>query len=318
MAGAPVAFLQWPCQFSARAGASVPLGRRGAETRQFLAGPGGVLPGPALYMDGRACVLMATGAPEPPVQTFGLSSTDVDARAGAARFGGSRSRKNFATFLFWHTACYLAPEAMEYGPMAPKNRHLILTAAFLTAGSVVPASAQQFQDLAAMERRIVIALGADIGEPGGPTAPIDRRLRLAPCPQPVTVEPAVLGAATVRCVPLNWRIRVPLVRNPNAAAASAPARVPAPARNRATAPVETAVVETPMPTSRPQRAEPVVRRGQPVSMIVMASGFTVTRPGVADQDGAVGDTIRIRTDRNTTPIVGQVQPDGRILLPGFN
>ena len=77
--------------------------------------------------------------------------------------------------------------------------------------------------------------------------------------------------------------------------------------------------EIPMPTpSRATRPLPIVRRGEPVSLVVMAAGFTVTRAAVADQDGAVGDTIRIRTERGQQPIVGQVMADGRILLPGFN
>lgn len=183
---------------------------------------------------------------------------------------------------------------------ASNFRHLLTIAAF---GAAAPAAAQPFQDINAVERRVVAALGADIGQPGGPVAPVDRRLRLAACPAPLVVEPVALGAATVRCLAVGWRIRVPVQR---AAVAAAPAEAveapPVPVR----APVRTA------------RADMIVRRGDPVSLVVVTGGFTVSRQAVADQDGAAGDRIRVRTEPRAAPIVGQVLPDGRVAMTGFN
>lgn len=177
--------------------------------------------------------------------------------------------------------------------MAPKIRHLILAAAVIAS----PAAAQRFQDIDDLEQRVIAALGAHIGEPGGPARPVDRRLRLASCPAPLGVEEPALGAVTVRCAPLGWRIRVPLARGDQAAAAS-PTRTEAPTR-------------TP-------RREAVVRRGDPVALVVTTGRFTVSRQAVAEQDGAPGDRIRVRTEPRAAPIVGQVLADGRVALSGFN
>lgn len=180
--------------------------------------------------------------------------------------------------------------------MAPIFRHLTIAGVLFAAA---PAAAQGFHDIDDLEQRVIAALGAHIGEPGGPARPIDRRLRLAACPAPVTVEGPQLGAMTVRCAPLNWRIRVPLARDPATAGAApesgAPARV-----------------------TRMARAAPVVRRGDPVALVVMSGGFTVSREAVAEEDGAAGERIRVRIEPRRPPIVGQVLPDGRVALTGFN
>ena len=170
--------------------------------------------------------------------------------------------------------------------MTPIFRHLVL----LSAAFAAPALAQSFEDLEAMEVRITAALGAGIGEPGGPSRPIDRRLRLAACPQPVTVDAPALGAVAVRCEALGWRIRVPIT-----GAGTATGGVAAPVR-----------------------AEPIIRRGDQVEVIATTSSFTVSTSGVAEQDGAPGDRIRVRTERRTGPVIGRVTEDGRVALPGFN
>ena len=169
--------------------------------------------------------------------------------------------------------------------MTPIFRRLLLLGAALAA----PAAAQTFEDLGALEARVTGALGAALGEPGGPARPIDRRLRLAACPQPVTVDAPVLGAVAVRCEALGWRIRVPIGGVGGSAAAAAPVRV-----------------------------EPIIRRGDQVEIVAMTSSFTVSTNGVAEQDGAPGDRIRVRTERRSSPVIGQVTADGRVALPGFN
>lgn len=181
--------------------------------------------------------------------------------------------------------------------MTPIFRHLILIGAAIAAA---PAAAQSFEDLEALEQRVAAALGAGIGEPGGPARPIDRRLRLAACPAGVSVEPPTLGAATVRCEALGWRIRVPVLRSDAAAAA---------------APSDWGVSQ---PSASTARVAPVIRRGDPVSLVVMSGSFTVSRRGVAEQDGAPGDRIRVRTEPRTPPMVGHVLADGRVALTGFN
>jgi flagellar basal body P-ring formation protein FlgA len=161
-----------------------------------------------------------------------------------------------------------------------------LMPAALLIGSA--AHAQGFEDIGMLELRLTAALGAGIGEAGGPARPIDRRLKLAPCPSPASFEPDVLGAATIRCVPLGWRIRVPLVR-----AASAAQETPA------------------------AKAEPIVRKGDLVELTAAAGSFTVSTVAMAEQDGAPGDRIRVRSEGRKGAIIGVVTEEGRVSLPGF-
>lgn len=178
--------------------------------------------------------------------------------------------------------------------MVPNFRRVALPLSMLAMP--LPALAQGFENLEMIDNRVAAALGANIGEPGGATTPIDRRLRLQACPLPVEIGEPVAGAVAVRCVPLGWRIRVSIVPNAEArqtAAAAAP--------------------------SRPQaRQEPVIRRGDQIELVAIAAGFTVSTLATADQDGAPGDRIRVRTERRSAPVIGQVLEDGRVALPGFN
>ena len=177
----------------------------------------------------------------------------------------------------------------------PSNiRHLLPVLAAALAAS--PASAQSFQSIAAIEKQVVATLGAPIGQPGGPARPIDKRLKLSACPAPIIVEPIALGAVTVRCQAIGWRLRVPVLQGGG----------------------EAEVASGPAPVTRTARAEPIVRRGDPVSLVVSTGSFTVSRQAVAEQDGAPGDRIRVRTEPRKPPVVGQVLPDGRVAMNGFN
>ena len=166
---------------------------------------------------------------------------------------------------------------------------------FILLVQPLPAQAQGFENLEMLDNRVAAALGANVSEPGGATTPIDRRLRLQACPQPVEIGEPIAGALAVRCAPLGWRIRVSIVGAPQSqqTATASPARA----------------------QSRP---EPVVRRGDQIELVAIAQGFTVSTLATADQDGAPGDRIRVRTERRGAPVIGQVLEDGRVALPGFN
>lgn len=159
--------------------------------------------------------------------------------------------------------------------------------ALLSALCAAPAVAQGFEDLEALEARLVAALGAGIGEAGGPANPIDRRLKLAACPSPAMFDAPRLGAATINCEPLGWRIRVPLARSASVSIAAA-------------------------------EAEPIIRRGDQVEVVALGGAFSVSTLAVADEDGAPGERIRLRTDRRERSIFGQVTEDGRVAVTGFN
>jgi flagella basal body P-ring formation protein FlgA len=161
-----------------------------------------------------------------------------------------------------------------------------------------PASAQQgFESLDKLDSLVTITVGANIGEQGGPVAPIDRRLRLKPCATTPKVEGPVFGAAIVSCPDAGWRIRVPLNLAP--AANSAPTMT---AAARAAA-------------QQPAAAEKVIKKGDPVELIAGSDVFSVSRLMVADQDGAVGDLISVRQDSKSAPVSARVERAGRVRAP---
>lgn len=158
-------------------------------------------------------------------------------------------------------------------------RHLLLTVACATPAAV---QAQAFQNVDQLETALVGALGAGVGEPGGPAASIDRRLKLAQCPQAPVFDAPVMGAVAVRCVPLGWRIRVPLARSLAAAAF---------------------------------HEEPVIRKGDPVELIAGGRYFEVSTQAVAEQDGARGARIRVRSTPKAAPVFAEVVRAGVVRIP---
>lgn len=178
--------------------------------------------------------------------------------------------------------------------MMPK---ILLLALSISASQ--PAWAQQkFENLDRIDSLVAMTVGANLGEPGGPMAPVDRRLHLAACPTTPSVDGPVFGAAIVKCDALGWRIRVPLVAG-SAAAASGPVARYAPA-------------------ARAVPKEAIVKKGDPVQLMAGNAAFSVSRMMVADEDGAVGETIRVREDKKSTPVLAQVVEMGIVRIPGFN
>ena len=63
---------------------------------------------------------------------------------------------------------------------------LLVPAALLIAP---PALAQQrFENLDRIDSLVAMSVGANLGEPGGPMAPVDRRLKLTACPTMPTTK----------------------------------------------------------------------------------------------------------------------------------
>jgi flagella basal body P-ring formation protein FlgA len=151
------------------------------------------------------------------------------------------------------------------------------------------------ENLDALERRLVISLGADIGQPGGPRAPVDRRMKLAACPTEVAIDAPALGAVALRCAPLGWRIRVPLLAGGPAAPVAAMAVV--------------------APAAKP---EPVIQRGDRVELAADMGSYRVTSEVIAEESGAPGERIRVRADRKSPVIMAEVVGAGHARLPGFN
>jgi flagella basal body P-ring formation protein FlgA len=173
---------------------------------------------------------------------------------------------------------------------------LSLLAAGLAAPALAATDAAGFEDLDKLEARVVVALDAEIGTPGGPLTHIDRRVKLQPCPAAVTIEPPALGAVAVSCAALGWRIRVPLMHLATQAAYN-------------TIPV---AYQPPVP-----QGPPVIRRGDPVEVAAEQTGFSVTASGTAMEDGRTGGRIRVKTSPNAPIIIGEVVDSGRVRVTSF-
>ncbi|HEY0271482.1 MAG TPA: flagella basal body P-ring formation protein FlgA [Sphingomonas sp.] len=169
-------------------------------------------------------------------------------------------------------------------------------AAGLAAPGLAATDAAGFEDLDKLETRIVAALDAGIGTPGGPLTRIDRRVKLQPCPTAATIEPPALGAVAVGCAALGWRIRVPLMHLPTQAAYNA---------------IPTAY-QPPAPLG-----PPVIRRGDPVEVAASQDGFSVTASGIAQEDGRTGGRIRVKTSPTAPLIIGEVVDIGRVRVTSF-
>lgn len=160
-----------------------------------------------------------------------------------------------------------------------------------------------FEDLAKLEGRVVGALDADIGTPGGPVTHIDRRLKLQPCPQPVTIDPPALGAVALRCESLGWRIRVPLMKSPSQMAVAN----------------QTAVGNASPATYQPAQpmTPPLIKRGDPIELIAGDGSFSVSTAAIAQEDGRLGGRIRVKPESKGQIVIGQVEDSGRVRVSSF-
>lgn len=158
-----------------------------------------------------------------------------------------------------------------------------LTLAFLAA-----AAAGGYADLNAIDREVAGFTGAEIGQNGGAATPVDRRLRLRPCGSSLTLSwrTGTHDSVVVQCQdPGSWRLFVPVRKPVQAAGAS---------------------------------AEPVITRGDAVSIAVTGEGFTVAQPGEAMEGGAIGAWIRVRAVNakpGVEPMRAQVVRPGLVSLP---
>ncbi len=139
-----------------------------------------------------------------------------------------------------------------------------------------------FEDLSALEARVIAAAGAAIGAPGGPTQPLDRRLRLRRCAAPAEIAP-VRGGLSVACAAQGWRLHVALSGAPTGSGGA----------------------------QANQQSGPVIRRGDAVAVRMQGRGFSVVLRAVALEDGAMGARIRLRRANGPTmPITGIVTGPG--------
>jgi flagellar basal body P-ring formation protein FlgA len=149
-------------------------------------------------------------------------------------------------------------------------KHLVVILPTLLLSA--PLSAQQFEDVAALD--VQVAAVAEAAQP------IDRRLKLARCPENVAIDPPALGAVALRCKSLGWRIRVPLVPSVKAETTS----------------------------------EIIIRRGDGVEVISSGNGFEVSTSGTAMEDGSLGKAIRVKSSTAATITLGTVTAAGTVQI----
>lgn len=163
-------------------------------------------------------------------------------------------------------------------------------------------AAPDFQSVAALDTVVAQFTGKEIGAQGGAIAPIDRRLKLAACaaPQLEWRNPSH-DAVVVRCMAPAWKIYVPVAAVPR------PTTVP-------DAPMPANVVVRP---AAPVKVEPVIKRGDAVTVEAGSDGFSISRQGIAQNDAPPGGRISVKVDDKQPPIQAIAIEPGRARLPGF-
>jgi flagella basal body P-ring formation protein FlgA len=138
------------------------------------------------------------------------------------------------------------------------------------------ATAAQFQDLDALDARVAMVLAGS-----RTAAPIDRRIKLAMCPDEPVISSPSDGAVSVRCKALGWRLRVTVTGSSDAAA---PAQL-------------------------------LVRRGDTIELVAHGAGYSVSAVGIALEAGPAGASIRVKITTSSSPIAAVVARAGVASLP---
>jgi flagellar basal body P-ring formation protein FlgA len=150
-----------------------------------------------------------------------------------------------------------------------------------------PALAQTgHADLSAIDRAVAQFTGAAQGQPGGAVLPLDRRLRLAPCPAPLALGwyGGKQDTVEVACpVAGGWKLYVPLVGSGKAA-----------------------------PGQASTQSAFAITRGDSVTIAVRGEGFAVSQPGQALESGALGAWIKVRGVSANAQVLR-----ARVLRPGL-
>ncbi len=142
------------------------------------------------------------------------------------------------------------------------------------------AGAQDFQSHNAIDATVSGSLDGT----GLTAIPVDRRLKLAACPEPLRVDAPARGFVAVRCVAMGWRVRL--------------------------------VIDG---TSERVKTNPVIiKRGDPVRVNYLAPGFSVTSSGIAESEARIGERVRVRIDQKATPLMAQAVDAGLVRVDPLN
>ena len=168
------------------------------------------------------------------------------------------------------------------------TRTLPLVLPALIATTVAQAQMSPFHDLVTIDRQVAAFLGAGIGEDGGATLPVDRRLRLAACRSPLSLgwQGTRQDTVLVQCPDVGgWRLFVAVGGMNRQGSAARPVTPPA------------------------------VARGDALTIAVAGAGFSVSQSGEAMESGPVGGWIRVRTSARANPIRARIERPGLVVVP---
>ena len=164
---------------------------------------------------------------------------------------------------------------------------LAAAGAALTAPALfAPAGAQQatedWQTIDTLTQMVANAMGRT-------ATPIDRRIKLARCPEQASVTAIDAQTLAVRCASLGWRLRVPMTGPVDAAPAAAG-------------------------FVRPSSGAPVIRRGDNVRVTIETPSYSISYAAIATQDGRLGETIALRGNDAKSSLSATVTGPGRARL----
>lgn len=159
----------------------------------------------------------------------------------------------------------------------------VLALAPTCVAAQVPAGDSRYTDPQAIDAAVRTFTGHATGEVGGARVPADRRLRLAACDAPLETSWHGRTQSTVKVEcngPEPWRIFIATRPRPEAA--------------------ETATI---------------VKRGDPVTVMIRGRGFTVQQAGEALESGRIGEWIGVRTARKADPVRARIERPGLAVIP---
>lgn len=163
------------------------------------------------------------------------------------------------------------------------SHKFLASLAAIGACTAVPAHAQQanedWQTIDVLTAMVANAMGRN-------ATPVDRRIKLARCPEQASVTPLDAHTLAVRCNSLGWRLRVPMTGPAEAAPAAAG-------------------------FSRPSASTPVIRRGDNVRVTIETESFSISYAAIANEDGRIGETIALRGNDAKSTLSAVVTGAGR-------
>lgn len=166
------------------------------------------------------------------------------------------------------------------------SRKILAGLAACAIAASIPAGAQQ----ATEDWQSIDALTATVANALGRTAtPIDRRIKLARCPEQASITAIDAHTLAVRCDPLGWRLRVPMTGPVDAAPAAAG-------------------------HARPAASAPVIRRGDNVRVTIETQSYSISYAAIAAEDGRVGETIALKGEDARSKLSATVTGPGRATL----